>query len=143
MTKKVSTVEIIAKLNTYLEGLKDEGTVGICGTDIDEYIDALSRVATSLTKKADAAAKRREKKASALEGFKDDILSVITETPVTRDVITEQVAAIEGICEKYDLEEVTVSKVGARLTTLVDEGKVVKSTIKVGDRRLVGYSLAQ
>ena len=50
MTKKVSTVEIIAKLNAYLEDLKDEGTVGICGTDIDDYIDALTRVTNSLTK---------------------------------------------------------------------------------------------
>ena len=79
---------------------------------VQEQIDALARKATKAKEKA------AEKK-TELDELAEVVLSVITVEPQTRDQIADQITG----------DDVTVAKVGARLSKLVALGKVEKSEV--------------
>ena len=79
---------------------------------VQEQIDALARKATKAKEKA------AEKKVE-LDELAEVVLSVITVEPQTRDQIADQITG----------DDVTVAKVGARLSKLVALGKVEKSEV--------------
>ena len=62
-------------------------------------------------------------------------------TKAVEAVITAEFQTADAITDQVDFEDVTKSKVVARLTKLVAAGKVVKEQRKVGDRKAMCYRL--
>lgn len=74
----------------------------------------------ALAKKSAKAKEKAAEKKSELDDLAHAVLNVITAEPQTRDAITDVV--------EFD-DEITVAKVGARLTKLVEQGYIVRSEI--------------
>lgn len=131
------------KLNAIIEFLTTaEIPEELSGVPVTDIVDMLNKNLASAEKKSANAKAKAAEKSKALEGFKADVLSVLTEDFMTRDEITAKVTEIEGVAEKYGFEEITVQRVGSRLTALIEDGAVVKADIKKGNRTLVGYKRA-
>ena len=77
---------------------------------------------TALANKATKAKERAAEKKTERDELCDAVLGVLTSEPMTRD---EVFALVENTGD-----EITVAKVGARLTRLVDLGMAQKSEIK-------------
>ena len=90
-----------------------------------DYVAYLENEIKLLDKK-NARAKNAPKKA---DQFIDAVANALTGDPMTRD----QIAEIVGI---------SPAKAGARLNKLVDAGKAVKGSVKVGKAKKVTYTLA-
>ena len=107
---KTQKFEMIEKI---LSGIQsEEYDVPMLVEFVQEQIDALARKATKAKEKA------AEKKVE-LDELAEVVLSMLTTEPQTRDEIAEQISG----------EDVTVAKVGARLSKLVALGKVEKSEV--------------
>ena len=76
----------------------------------------------ALSRKAEKAKEKAAEKKTELDELAVAVLEVMTGEPQSRDEIFEKVADFDA--------EVSVAKVGARLTKLVTAGKVVKSEVK-------------
>ena len=68
------------------------------------------------------------------------------------DVLKEQIytkldvlefRTIHDIVSDFDNADITAAKVSARLTSLVKEGLAIKEEIKIENRKLMGYKLAE
>ena len=90
-----------------------------------DYVAYLENEIKLLDKKNERA-KKAPKKA---DQFIDVVADALTDEPMTRD----QIAEIVGL---------TPAKAGARLNKLVDAGKAVKGSVKVGKAKKVTYVLA-
>lgn len=90
-----------------------------------DYVAYLENEIKLLDKKA-ARAKTAPKKADA---YIDAVADALSDEPMTRD----QIAEIVGL---------TPAKAGARLNKLVDAGKAIKGSVKVGKAKKVTYALA-
>ena len=95
-----------------------------------EFIDAQLEV---LAKKAEKAKERAAAKKSEGDELRAVVQAVLTDEFQTIDAITAQIAG----------EGVTKAKVTARLTQLVNADVAVKEQVKDGDRKVMGYRLAQ
>lgn len=95
-----------------------------------EFIDAQLE---TLAKKAEKAKERAAAKKSEGDELRAVVQAVLTDEFQTIDAITAQIAG----------EGVTKAKVTARLTQLVKADVAVKEQIKDGDRKVMGYRLAQ
>ena len=94
--------------------------VGLEGDNIDMLIEFVQAEASALANKsAKAKAKAAEKKAE-LDPLAITVLNTVTTEPMTRDTITELINDVE----------VTIAKVGARLTKLVEQGLVVRTEVE-------------
>lgn len=92
------------------------------GDNIDMLIEFVqAEQATLANKAAKAKAKAAEKK-TEIDDLGNAVLGVLDGTPKTRD---EVFALVEDFSN-----DVSVAKVGARLTKLVDAGLIVKSEVK-------------
>lgn len=98
-----------------------------------EYIDFIQHEIDMLDSRTQKAKEKREQKKAEADALKDKIYSVLTDELQTSADILEQVSA--------DDESVTRGKVTARLTKLVNEGKVERADIKVDKKRVKGYRL--
>ena len=97
----------------------------------DEILEFVEKeVAAIDNRNAKAKARAAEKRAVGDE-IRDRIQGLMTEEPITIPEIVEALADLD----------LTPSKVTARATQLVKAGIVEKETVKVGDRKLVGYKL--
>ena len=92
----------------------------VTAADIVAYCDT---TIAQLEAKKEKAAETRAKKAAQADALKDQVLALITSEPKTRDDIFVELGS-------EDLE-LSIAKVGARLTKLVAEGVIVKEPIKV------------
>lgn len=130
--KKITKAAVLTAIMDLVaeETVVDTDLGSVTGADILSYCDtALNQLAA----KAEKAKERAEKNKVEGDALRTEILSHITSEFQTADDIT---SAVEGF------EEITKSKVIARLTQLVKNGSVVKEQKKVGDRTLMCYALA-
>lgn len=106
-------------------------------TDVDVDVDAIVAFCDTqiekLENKAAAAKKLAEKKRAEGDALYDAVKEVITAEWQTRNKITDAI----------DMDEITPSKVGARLTKLVKEGYVIKEQQGSGKGRAMVYKLAE
>lgn len=112
----------------------------VTAADIVAYCDT---TIAQLEAKKEKAAETRAKKAAQADALKDVILSLVTNEPQTRDEIFVKFQANEEIADP----EVTISKIGSRLTKLVAENSIIKEPIKVKNSEgkmtsKMGYKLA-
>lgn len=98
-----------------------------------EYIDFIQHEIDMLDSRTQKAKEKREQKKAEADALKDKIYSVLTDELQTSADILDQVGA--------DDENVTRGKVTARLTKLVNEGKVERADVKVDKKRVKGYRL--
>jgi hypothetical protein len=105
-----------------------EENIEITGADVVDYAEL---TIAQMDKKADGAKKRAAEKRAEGDELKAAVASVLTGELQTIADITAQ---IEG-------EDVTASKITARLTQLVKAGEAYKEKIKVGTRTVMGYAL--
>ena len=125
---QITKKDFFAAIKTMVEGVK---TVGNIPADkVLEFIDA--QVAQIDAKAAKAKARAGEKKAEG-DALRAEVAAHITAEFQTADEIT---ALVEGF------EDITKAKVVARLTQLVNAGIVTKEQVKVGDRKVMAYKLA-
>ena len=125
--KKITKKEILAAIRAQVEGT---AMVGDIPADVVlEFID--KTVAQIDAKAAKAKEKAAEKKADG-DALKAEVFALLTDEFQTADAIT---AALNK-------EDVSKSKVVARLTQLVAAGEVVKEQAKVGDTKKMVYKLA-
>lgn len=132
-TVKITKAMVLNSLKETYTGVADETVIGeVTAADVKNYID---KAIEQLEKKAATAkAKAAEKKA---EG--DELRAAVLEA------LTDEFATREDIFAKIDGEDITVAKVGARLTQLVNAGEAIKDTVKVEDSKSkkVVYKLAE
>jgi hypothetical protein len=95
-----------------------------------EFIDAQME---ALAKKAEKAKERAAAKKS--EG--DELRAVV------QAILTDEFQTIDAITAQIDGDGVTKAKITARLTQLVKAEVAVKEQIKDGDRKVMGYKLAE
>ena len=88
----------------------------------------------AIDKRNDAAkAKRDAKRGAAAEFMRDKIVEVLTDAG-RAITLAEVTGAIEGA---------TAAKVTYYMRGLVDDGTVVKDKVKVGDRKIMSYRVAE
>ena len=120
---KITKKDFYGALIELVEGME---TVGVYDAkDVQEFLE--KQVAQIDAKAAKAKERAREKKAEGDEISKR-ILEVLTDDFQTGECITQLVS---------DIPEITKSKVVARLSNLVKQGKVEKEQIKTEDGRKV------
>lgn len=131
----VDTIKITKKM--VLEAIKSAAE-GIDFGDVVTAEDVIAYVDTTIAQLDTKAAKAKER--SAKTKAEGDQLRAVVETVLSAelqgvDAITAQVNAVEGY------EEITKSKVVARLTQLSKMGVVRKEQIKLEDgRKVMGYA---
>ena len=92
----------------------------VTAADIVAYCDT---TIAQLEAKKEKAAETRAKKAAQADALKEQVLALITSDPKTRDDIFVELGSEDP--------ELSIAKVGSRLTKLVAEGVIVKEPIKV------------
>ena len=92
------------------------------GDNIDMLIEFVQAEQAALANKAAKAKAKAAEKKTEIDDLGNAVLGVLNGTPKTRD---EVFALVEDFSN-----DVSVAKVGARLTKLVDAGLIVKSEIK-------------
>lgn len=124
-TVKITKKDFYGALIELVEGMETVGAYD--AKDVQEF---LKKQVEQIDAKA-AKAKERAAKAKA-EG--DEL------TKAVEAVITAEFQTADAITEQVDFEDVTKSKVVARLTKLVVAGKIVKEQIKTEDgRKIMAY----
>ena len=93
---------------------------GIETEDAKMLVEFVQAEKAALARKAAKAKEKAAEKKTEIDGLGEVVLSVLNAEPKTRD---EVFALVE-------FEDASLAKVGARLTKLVDAGKVVKSEVK-------------
>ena len=126
-TVKITKKDFYGGLIELVEGMETVGAYD--AKDVQEF---LKKQVEQIDAKA-AKAKERAAKAKA-EG--DEL------TKAVEAVITAEFQTADAITEQVDFEDVTKSKVVARLTKLVAAGKVVKEQRKVDERKAMCYKLS-
>ena len=127
MEKKITKKDILAAIRADIEGTEMVGEIPTAV--VLEFID---KTVAQIDAKAAKAKETAANKKAAGDELRAEVLACVTDEFQTREAIT---AALNK-------EDVTVQKVGARLTQLVDAGDVVKEQMKVGDRKVMCYKLA-
>ena len=92
------------------------------GDNIDMLIEFVQAEQAALANKAAKAKAKAAEKKTEIDDLGNAVLGVLNGTPKTRD---EVFALVEDFSN-----DVSIAKVGARLTKLVDAGLVVKSEVK-------------
>lgn len=130
------TIRITKKM--VLEAIKAAAEAGAEFGETVTAEDVIAYADTAIAQLDSKAAKARERAAenrAAGDELRAVVKSVLTNELQTVDAITTQVQAVEGY------EDVTKSKVIARLTQLTKANVVMKEQIKAGDRRVMAYTL--
>ena len=104
----------------------------VCADNADIVVFCDAEKAKLAAKAEKAKARAAEKKAIGDELYAT-VVSVLTSEPQSREAVFAQ---IEG-------EDLTVAKIGARLSQAVKNGVAVKSTEKVDGKNKVMYALAE
>ena len=125
---KITKKDFYGALIELVEGMETVGAYD--AKDVQEFLE--KQVAQIDAKAAKAKARAGEKKAEG-DALRAEVAAHITDEFQTADDIT---ALVEGF------EDITKAKVVARLTQLVNAGIVTKEQVKVGDRKVMAYKLA-
>jgi hypothetical protein len=92
------------------------------GDNADMLIEFVQSEQAALARKATKAKEKAAEKKTEIDDLGNAVLGVLTIDPRTRDEVFALVADFA--------DDVSVAKVGARLTKLVEAGSVVKSEVK-------------
>ena len=92
------------------------------GDNIDMLIEFVQNEHAALTRKAAKAKETAAAKKTELDDLAVAVLNALSDDPMSREQVFDAVADFG--------DEISVAKVGARLTKLVAAGKVVKSEVK-------------
>ena len=134
---KVTKRVVLEAVKAAAENGVDFGSVS--AADVIAYAE--TTIAQLDAKAAKAKEKAAEKKAAEKKADGDALRaaveSVLTEDLQMIDEITAKVQAIEGY------EDVTKSKVTARLTQLVKSNTIHKEQVKVDSRKVMAYALGE
>ena len=129
---KVTKRVVLEAVKAAAENGVDFGSVS--AADVIAYAE--TTIAQLDAKAAKAKEKAAEKKADG-DALRAAVESVLTEDLQMIDEITAKVQAIEGY------EDVTKSKVTARLTQLVKSNTIHKEQVKVDSRKVMAYALGE
>lgn len=129
MEKKVTKKDILTAIATLIseDASVQIEEVTVTGEDVIDYVN---KTIEQLENKANKARERAAEKKT--EG--DELRTAVAA------VLTNEYQPIDAITSAIDMEDVTKSKVTARLTQLVRAGLAKKEQIKVGDRKVMGYA---
>lgn len=128
-TVKVTKTMVLETIKANIGNMVFDGDVK--DSDVVGYVD--SAIAQLEAKKERAREKAAEKAAEG-DALREVVKNILTEELQTRDEIFEQITDETG--------ELTVAKVGARLSQLVQIGEARKEQVKRDTRRVMGYALA-
>jgi len=128
--KKITKKEV---LNAIYEIVKDGdevviGDVAVTADDIRDYVD--TTIAQLNAKNEKAKERAAEKRAES-----DELRATI------KAVLTDEYQTIADIIAQIDGEDVTPSKVTARLTALIKAGEANKKEVKVNGKARMAYAL--
>lgn len=130
MNNKITKLDVLEAIATLIpdeaEVNVDEKTV--TATDIRNYIE--TTIAQINDKAEKAKSRAREKKTAG-----DELRAAV------EAVLTDEYQTIGDITAKVEGEDVTRSKVTARLTQLIRAGAAHKTKIKVDGKELVAYAV--
>lgn len=125
---KITKKDFFAAIRTMVEGADAVGTI-----PADKVLKFIDTQVAQIDAKAAKAKERTGKKKAKGDALRAEVAAHITAEFQTADDIT---ALVEGF------EDITKAKVVARLTQLVNAGTVAKGQVKVGDRKVMAYKLA-
>ncbi len=133
-TKNITKKMVLEAIKTAVDGKDmDFGDV-VTAEDVIAYVDTTIAQLDAKAAKAQERAAKTKTEGDQLRAVVESVLSAELQGV---DAITAQVNAVEGY------EEITKSKVVARLTQLAKMGVVRKEQIKVGDRKVMGYAIEE
>ena len=127
MEKKVTKKQVFEALIEVVKGMDKVGNI-----DAETVTTTLETAVAQIDAKAAKAKEKAAEKKTAGDALRAEIEALLTDEFQTADAITEQVTA----------EDVTKSKVVSRLSQLVAAGVAVKEQVKVDDRKLMAYKVA-
>jgi hypothetical protein len=119
-SKKVKIMEKITKAQKY--AMIEEILGNVDGDNIDMLIEFVRGEQAALARKATKAKEKAAEKKTEIDELGNAVLGVLTADPMTRDDVF-------ALVEDFSAD-VSIAKVGARLTKLVEAGSVVKSEVK-------------
>jgi hypothetical protein len=126
MEKKLTKKDYYAALRAMVEGIEMVGDI-----PADEVLAFIDKTVEQIDAKAAKAKEKAAEKKTEGDELRAAVQAVLTDELQTIDAITAQV---EG-------EDITKSKVTARLTQLVKADVARKEQVKDGDRKVMGYAL--
>ena len=101
--------------------------------DDEVIVEYCAKKQASLANKAAKAKERNAAKRAAGDELRERVAAVLTSEPQTRDQVFANFA---------DEEDLSVQKIGARLTQLVGAGLAVKSEVTIEGKKKAAYALA-
>ena len=101
--------------------------------DDEVIVEYCAKKQASLANKAAKAKERNAAKRAAGDELRERVAAVLTSEPQTRDEVFANFAGEEDL---------SVQKIGARLTQLVGAGLAVKSEVTVDGKKKAAYALA-
>lgn len=135
-TKKVTKAMVLSTIEGYfVEEDKDTVLATVDGLEITvgDIVDYAVKTQEQIAAKAEKAKVYVAKKKAESDELREAVASALTEEFQTREDI---LAALDAD------EEITIAKVGARLTALVKAGRAVKEEMKTVTGKKMGYKLA-
>lgn len=134
--KKITKAMVLSTIEGYFaEEDKDAVLAIVDGLKITagDIVDYAVKTQDQIAAKAEKAKAYVAKKKAESDELKEAVASVLTDELQTREDI---LAALDAD------EDVTIAKVGARLTALVKAGRAVKEEMKTVTGKKMGYKLA-
>ena len=129
-TVKITKAMVLTAIEKYFE--ESEATEVIFdGVTVGDILEYTGKTKEQLANKAAKAQEKAAEKKTAGDELRAAVKAVLTDELQTREQIF---AKVEG-------EDLTVAKIGARLTQLVANGEARKEQIKVEDRKVMAYAL--
>ena len=124
--ERYESIKALVEAVGAVEGIDTDGIVAFCDQEI-----------ATLDTRADKAKERAAEKRAEGDELQAAVLAALTDEPASRQEVTDR---IEG-------EDVTLAKVGYRLTALVKQGLAVKEEIAVTgedgkSKKIAAYRLA-
>lgn len=132
MEKKITKAMVLSAIEGYFTKMDETQEInGVTVADIVEYAVKTQEQLTAKAKKAKE--KQAEKKTAG-----DELRNIV------QAALTDEYQVIADITAQVDVEDITTSKVTARLSQLVKAGIAEKEDVKTADgRKVKGYRLAQ
>ena len=132
MEKKITKAMVLSAIEGYFTEMDETQEInGVTVADIVEY--AAKTKEQLAAKAAKAKEKQAEKKTAG-----DELRNIV------QAVLTDEYQVIADITAQVDVEDITPSKVTARLSQLVKAGIAEKEDVKTADGiKVKGYRLAQ
>ncbi len=124
--KKLTKKDFYAAIRAMVEGIEMVGEIP--AEEVLAFID-------KTVEQIDAKAAKAKEKAAEKKTEGDELRAAV------EAVLTDELQTIDAITAQIEGEDITKSKVTARLTQLVKADIARKEQVKEGDRKVMGYAL--